>query len=385
MTVTDRKMALGEWQIGLIPNTPRIILDQLDVRQPGVGFSNIVITPTRLDPLVLASADLLAVAAYVGVYRGQPDDLTLEGCGVNWYLGDEDGKGPAYNTGVSTAGGTFAQWAAALKPAWMTAGVVSTISGTFSKVYPATNLLTPLQDVCNAFGAEWRVNTSLKFDIGLPADLFNMASPRAVMVRDKEDSGRDLGLEGILGALTSERDLDDWTRRIDFITGSSASPVVTVADGGVAALDVPYRAGNGSALPVDRIIEAFDTPSGSETSLAAAQYGRFNSAHQELTLSSSMYDVSKSFNVGDNIYVYDRARGIFDLTNPVIYRGVTIYPEIIRCVGLTWPVREGMGVYSRQWVKGVSSWTEKWIDLSNYIAWETGDTTVEVGNLPRPT
>lgn len=376
-------MGVGQWELQLREDTPRSILAQLRVDLPGVGFSNIVITHAPFDDVdSVADADFLRMARYAGVYRRQPDELTLNGAGAAVYISDEDDKGPSYAGGLSTAAGTFAQWAAALKPGWMPTGIVSAIAGTFPKTYGPTTLKKPLQEVADAFGAEWRISTDFKFDFGRPQDLFRL-DPTAIMVRRQGDGGRDTELTGIVGELDVKRDLEDWTRRIAYVTGTDEAPVVTTADGGVAAIDVPYRAGNGSALTMDRYIDGSNTEQGSAASLAAAQYGRFSVTHQEMALKTGEYDVQQSFDVGDNILVYDPLRGIYDTANAYTYRGQLIQPEIIRCVGLTWPIRRGAGVYLRHWVRGTSDWAVRYLDLTPYVDWEDGDTTVELGAKPR--
>lgn len=381
MTVTERLMGIGEWSLSLRDDTPRAVMDRLDVRT--AGFSQIVITPTPVDIQSLGDG-ALPLARYVGVYRKQPSDYGMAGAGLAMYVADEDGKGPVYTTPIGGSGATFAFWATTLRPSSLTAGITSTFAGQFTKIYNHTNLRDPLDDVCSYFGAEWSITNDFKFNIGLPSALF-ATTPRAVITAKEGEGGRDFGIVGVTGDLGVQRDLEDWTRRVDYFTGSEASPALTLADGGVAANDIPYRTPSGAALPMDRIIEDYSGTTGTDaTGLANAQFGRFRNPRQQLSLSSRQYDIGQDVRVGDNVYVYDPVRGIRDMTKQINYRGKLIYPETIRCVGLDgWPIRQGMGVYFRYWTRPASTWVLNWLDLTNYMKWETGDTTIEVGAKPR--
>lgn len=394
MTVTERLMGVGQWELPLVRDTPRSVLDQLDVRRRGVGFGHVVITSNPMD-ITLGDA-ILSVARYTGVYRKQPSEFEMAGAGLAAWIGDEDGKGPAFigRLGDSASGiptGSFAEWADTLRPNALTAGFTSSISGGYGMWFHRTGLRKPLEEICDVFGAEWRVNPDFSFDIGTPADLFRL-DPEAVIVRRKGDGGRDFNITGIVGDLEVERDLEDWVRRAVHYLGTGEAPVTGIGTGSVAALDVPYRRPDGQAIDMDILIEDFGglpdgiSPTDAQNAAnaeAAKDWARLKNPHQELTVSSITYDIGNDVQVGDNLYVYDRLRGIYEEQNPIQYRGQTIYPEIIRCVGLKWPIRRGMGVYFRGFEKGSSSWNVTWLDLTNFVDWEDGETTVEVGDKPR--
>lgn len=383
-------MGAGSWDLRLRTDTPRSLLDQLDVRRSGVGFGHVVVTASPVE--VELGDGILSLARYAGVYRKQPSEFEMSGAGLAVWIADEDGKGPAYTGRLGdTVDGSFAQWITALTPAALEPGFTSSIAGTFNKWFHRTGLREPLNVVCEYFGAEWRVNPDFTFDAGLPSDLF-ITDPSAVIVRRTGDAGRDYNITGIVGDLEVERDLEDWVRRAVHYLGTDEAPVVGIGDGGVAAHDVLYRRPDGEAINMDLLTEDFGTlPDGTSgpDALAAANaeagkdFTKFRYPHQELTVSSVAYNIGDDVRVGDNVFVYDRSRGIYDEYNQVTYRGQTIYPEIIRCVGMQWPIRRGMGVYFRGFTKGDSSWSVNWLDLTNFVDWESGDTTVEVGAKPR--
>lgn len=379
--ITERLMGVGKWSLKLSEETPVQVMQALDPRTS--SFGHIVITPTAVDggPGVLSDATMLARSIYTGILRRQPSDYEIGGVGVNAYMGDDDTG--LYTASLSVASAyTFALWAAALRPAFLTAGITSTISGAYNNTYTLTTYKQPLLDVCDRFGAEWRVTNDFKFDIGTQTDLFR-TTPIAIVARKKGDGGRELGLAGIVGDLEIARDTDDWVRRVRYLSG--AGPTVTTADGSVADADVPYRAPDGTALQWTKIVTAPSTvPAGSETAMATAEYNKLKNPRQEFAVSSRNYDISADVRVGDNVYVFDPERGIEDTANQIIYRGSVIRPEIIRCVGYTRPVVRGMGVYFRRYVNVAGTWTVEWTDLTNHVVYETGDTRIEVGAKPRP-
>lgn len=375
-------MGVGAWKLALRVDTPRRVLDRLDPRVNGFGQLVILPAPLPGGPKSVSEANLLARARYAGVLRKQTSDTAFAGCGLNVYMGDEDGKG-IYDASLSVASPYgFDKWAAALRPSFLTAGITSTISGVYNNTYTYKTRKTALADVCNRFEAEWRVNPNFTFDIGLQADLF-LQTPKSVIL--PKGGGRELGVRGIPGDLQVARDVEDWARRVVMLSG--AGPTATAADGSVADADVQYRAPDGKALQWVKVFNAPSTvPAGSETPLATVEYFRNASARQEFTLSTEHYDIGADIRVGDMLYVYDESRGIRDLTSTVIFNGEVLRPEIIRCVGYSWPLSEGMGVYFRFPVdNNTDTWTFDYVDLTEFVIWEDGETTVEVGAIPRPT
>lgn len=378
--ITERLMGIGSWTVQLRSDTPRPIMEAIDVRRS--GFGHIAITPTPIDTWAISDAQILSMVRYLGVYRKQPSEFGMAGGGTALWISDEDGQGRSFVTSLSTTNGTFAEWVSALRPADLLAGITSTISGTLAKTYYRTGLRPPLDDVCAYFGAEWRVTNELKFDIGLPADLFR-TTPTSVIVRTKGDGGRDHNVQGIVGNLDVVRDVEDWTRRAVYYTGTAATPEVNSQDGGVADADVIFRGPFGAGAVRDRLVEGFSSPSASGPGYALAMYNQYKTPRQELRLSTDLYDIGQDVRVGDSVYVYDPMRGMQNLDTQITYRGKVIYPETIRCVGLQWPIRAGMGVYFRYYTKPSTTWVVNWLDLTPYVIFESGETQVEVGAKPR--
>jgi hypothetical protein len=91
--------------------------------------------------------------------------------------------------------------------------------------------------------------------------------------------------------------------------------------------------------------------------------------------------------VGAYIKVWDPDNHVWRLENEFVnyafgaptetfYNGHVCWPSVQRVYGITMPVREGMGVYL---VRGDGDI----IDLTRYVKWETGTSTIEVGAPPR--
>ena len=91
MSVTERVMAAGEWSLQLVEDTPRRVMEAIDIEV--AGFGQLVILPSRLDPRNHTDAGMLSCARYTGLFRKQEGDFRLSGPGLPILLGDEDGKG----------------------------------------------------------------------------------------------------------------------------------------------------------------------------------------------------------------------------------------------------------------------------------------------------
>lgn len=390
MTVTERLRGIGAWSLSLRPDTPTQVKNLM---LPEVsGYGHIVITPNRVDLGAMSDEDALALSRYTGIFLARDEqNLTLSGYGVNAWLGDGN-KGRSFglfgpgagagNTYITT--GAFSQWVdAILQDGFLTEGTISSISGTYTVVHERGFFRDVLDAVCDRFGADWVVRPDFSLDVGTQADLFRV-TPEALIVRHRADSGRDIAIRGVTGELDMTRDVEDWARRVIFWWDDSGSPTASIADGGVAEADVPFRGPTGGPPLIDRIVDGSRVDSsGDAAALAAAHWAQTSGVRAEMTLRSNEYDIGRDVAVGDNVYVFDHERGIFDLNNPVTYRGQTIYPRVIRCVGYTWPIRQGMGVWFRRYRKVGGNWELEWIDLTPYVVWEDGNTTVEVGAKPR--
>jgi hypothetical protein len=366
-------MGVGSWSLPLSPNIPRKVLDSLNVEK--VGFGHIVVTKTHIDPLNYSDATILGMSKYTGVYRAQPDEFTMTGVSLAAWLSDEDNKGNLIETAL-TATQNLAAWITALRPPALTAGTVTSPAGTVSQTFYLSSPADAINVVTSALGCEWRINPNFTLDAGL-ASVMYPATPKAVIIRAAGESGRDLNVTGVQGGVELNRDLEDYsTKIIVSSTGATGATAVATATAG----SVPYFDGLGNTVTIKRTVDIGQVDPASAPGFATTELGLFNTVHREMTLDATTYDISADIHVGDPLWVYDALLGLIDQTQQQYYRGKVITPMVTRCVGYTWPIQNGMGVYFRYFAGGVATY----IDLTNYIAWETAGTQIEIGVNPRP-
>lgn len=370
MSVTERLMGLGSWSVTLRDDTPLSVLARLNVTTK--LFSHVLITPIWVDPNAVSAASLLGLARYSGVYRKQEHQTVLSGPGPAMWLGDEDDKGDLCENagaGIALSGASFATSVAAVRPASLTAGTVTAIAGSYTQswLYKSPRLM--LDMVCDFFGGEWRVNPNFTLDAGPASSLF-VTTPTAVALR--KGGGKDLTIDGLRALeLTRDSDGEDFTERV-IIVGNAG---VGAASSGSTA----YKDPQGATVAMKRLVESSEVDAGNETVAAQAVLNRFSSIRREARLVTDEYDVGGTVKPGDYLYVYDVEQRLFNTANQIPYRGQTIYPISLRCYGSTWPVERGMGVYFRDMTSG----SAVIIDLTEYVQWETGAATLEVGASPR--
>lgn len=370
MTITERVMSAGSWDVTLSPNTPRGVLAAIDVEV--AGFQNLVVTPVHLDPRDHTDATMLARARYVGVYRAQSGDFTLSGAGLPIYLGDEDNKGDVFESTRTTTNGYLSEWVPAIRPATLSAGTTTDPGGAYTGTFLLQTAKDAFEVLNDFFGTEWRVNNDFTLDVGTAAVLYG-TTPTVMLLHNAGQGGRDVRMTGVQGGADATRDLEDWTRKLVYVTGSEASPTITTA-----SQTSPYYSPLGAAIIMDRLVEAYNDDGPSPSTMAAAQLGRFADATRQFSISAGQYDIGRLAPIGSPVYLY-APPVLMDSGNPVEFQGRTTYPVETRVLGYTFPLRAGCGVYLRL-NDGVDV---TWTDLTEYVEWETGDVTVEIGALPR--
>ena len=131
---------------------------------------------------------------------------------------------------------------------------------------------------------------------------------------------------------------------------------------------------------LDRLIEgnSNDGSAADPQAQANMQLGRFDSIRREITVDYGTYEIGHIAPVGSYVWLY-APPVVMDAANPVQFRGRVCYPVKVRLMGCTWPISRGLGVYMRITFGGT-----RWVDLTDYVAWESGDVGLEVDSLPRP-
>lgn len=374
MTVTERVMGAGGWSIQLRSDTPVAVRDQIQIDDR--AFSHLIVTKTHVDPIALGDTAMLARARYTGVYRTQKQDsLVLGGCGLAFWLGDEDGKGDIPETAISLTSGSLPSWVTALKPASLSAGTVTDPGGSLTNSFILCSRRDALNSIMATFSTEWRINPNFTLDVGTAAVLYP-ATPPAVIVRSRGESGREPNITGIEGSVGTERDVEDYATDV-LLASQSADGVTDITKASSGA--TTYKDPQGNAVILKKVVGSYNVDTTATSGVAAAELDRVSEVRQALTLSATTYDIAGDIQVGAPVYVYDPLQNLTDTANEVPYRGRTIHPAISRVLGYTWPVKRGMGVYLRYWDGSAFSWA----DLTPYVVFEAGSTTVEVGAIPR--
>lgn len=368
MSVTEIASAIGDWSVKLKADTPQYILDKLGY------FGHIAITAARVDAEA-AGDSLLGAARYVGVLRDRSfgaNNKSIGGAGMAVWLGDEDDKGEILEEPLVFTDSTFTAAIAAALPDAVTAGTITALAGTYSGSHMFQSSRKVIDFICSIFDAEWRVNGDGTLDAGEIADLY-ITDPKTAILRNR--SGLELTYKALDGIASLDSDVKDFTTRVLLIAeGTEAATVSATAD--INPLLNPYLDIHGNPVKRTRIISEQQTDATNASARAQLQLNRFTSPRDALKLSTRHYDIKGDVSPGDYVWVYDPEARLMDLDNPIDFHGQEIYPIKLRVFQLSWPIFEGMGVQYR-------AQDGEWVDLSDYVEWETGETSVTVGGYNR--
>lgn len=363
MGVSEVLMKPGSWSLKLVESTPKSVLSALDWNQTATaGFGHIFIFKAPVKSTQFSDANLKSLALYAGILRERPDARTFGGPGMVAWLGDEDDKGDILETAVTQTAATLQTWVNALRPAALSAGT-SLAAGSYTGTFQWVTRRKALDAVCAALGYEYRVNPSGTLDANTVATLYG-STPTGFVTRRTEERSAYIGI--LANQLETGADLDDYTTKVRAIAKTGL--------GTASGAATPYKDINGNAVVITRVIE---TPEAEDANAAAtALINRFSAQRKSVRLSSDTYAIHGSVKVGESVYVYDPRSGLVDTANQVHFSGQLTFPVSLRVYGYTWPIREGMGVLFRN---GAGTWT----DLTDWVEWDTGSTTIDVGGYQR--
>ncbi|GAA3027192.1 fibronectin type III domain-containing protein [Streptosporangium longisporum] len=368
MAVTEVLMGLGSWGVQLSEETPREVLDRLQF------FSHLALVPGRVT-VAEYQDELLSMARYVGVLTGRESERrkAIRGQGMAVWLGDSDDKGEVLETAVQVNGATFPNAIRALlgSSTAVVEGVLHSAAGTYTGRHQWQSRRQAIDYVCSTMGCDWRVNGNGTLDAGPPASLFK-TTPTCVIVREGA-AGPDMALTGLPGDMALARDVEDWTSRVVLLAEGEGASVATAA---VSILSNPYLDLRGQPVRRTRLVSESGTATGNAQARAQLQLNRFSGTRDAMRLSAADYDIRGAFVPGDWVWVYDPDSGLYDTDNEIIYRGQRINPIRLRAVESSWPVAQGMTVACRHQ-------DGTWMDLTPHVLWESGATSVVVGELHR--
>jgi hypothetical protein len=380
VAVTEVLRGLGQWSIQLDPEK---MDDEKWQAIAGSYFGHICIHVGRPDVRVSGDS-LLRTSRYTGVYIGTADaqhQRALDGFGMAYWLGDAENKGDVRESLLSFTNSPFDDTIRALLP--LSGSVVEGTIHDISEIWSGTHQYqTPLQDidyVSQTLGAAWRVNGDASLDAGYESHLF-VVNPETIVTRKMlngfdNQASYDMFVRGLDGSSSTTRDVEDFTTRV-LLIAQNAEGATSTADADILPGLNPYLDMHGNPVKITRIVQESDTDPTNADARAQLQLNRFTGTRDALTLSTSKYDVKGDLSVGDYLWVCDPLMDLVDVNNEVPFRGKLINPMRLRLTETTWPVVKGYSVMFR-------TYTGEWFDLTDYVTWETGDTSLVVGGYNR--
>lgn len=401
MPITETFMDGAPWSVTLMDDTPRWVLDAIDVRTR--LWASIVITPHHIGVGDVADATLLSLARYVGVYLGMGAGRTsLRGEGLIWWLG-QDGDGGdlhasedfEYGTG-DTAKLTDAVTDLIFNGSnGLTEGSVAgpeeyytvQLEGGDTKREVLDTLMSKSGDL-----SVWKLTPEGVLSIGTPASLWPTTTTPTVMLTP--DGGQDAVVAGVFADFVAAELNGDDVRNDVFVDWQDG------VNNGRALLSTPSGwknfAGGTPVVrtlidwrpkrprpPTERWRKLAAWQIRSETTadkMAARELNERSEVRQEIVVEVDEYDPWRwAMSPGNWVYLWDPDTGVIDTTREVYYRGDVTHPDLGRVDQWTTPIQDGYGVYIRYW--NGSSFT--YYDLTNWVEPEDGATKLTIGHRDR--
>ena len=387
MSVTQVHEALGSFEFELLSVIPREVLDNIQ------HFDHIAVIPGRIDPRQYGDGCLDA-ARYVGVIRRKKyaddgrtnliqDDIRISGVGMEFWLGDDDGKGNVIESPVEFNGATFSTVLNTLRPSSVGAGTIHSVSGSYAGRHVYETPRDAIKYVCQIMSTEsvpvgYKVTNSAKLDAGPEANLY-VTNPTCLILRKGNSQGEDMYLRSLPSTVDMDIDMEDFATRVVMLAESDGDTLATgTADIGTVAPGVNvYKDLFGNALSLTKLVNESDTLEENADKRAEIALRSVMDPHRTLTISTDDYDVHGTFEVGDYIYIYDPDGGLIDLNNEVTIRGLRVNPLKLRVTEMDFPITEGYTVAHRDR-------DGNWTDLSDYVHWEEEQPSqVVIGDFAR--
>lgn len=362
--------ALGSWDLNLAAFTPQSVLDKLGY------WGSIVITSSPVDPTRYGDV-LFDHARYVGVLRGRDfkqGNKGIAGVGQSFWVGDEEDKGHAIEAEINLVAQTFNESLNSIVPPTVTLGDVYPQVGLFTQKFKLTGRRAALDYFCEMYGCEWRVRGKAILDVGKPEQLYNPA-PSCAIIRGVPEGGIDTdGVRALPGDASLSADMDDYSTRV-IMVGSGNGLTVAVGTADIAPEKNPYVDLKGNPLKLTRLVSENNTSLINADARAEITLEPFTDPREAIKLSTRTHDIAGDLQVGGYVWVEDHEAKLIG-TEQVNFKGMRLRPLKLRVTELAWPVEAGMGVAYR-------TNAGEWLDLTPYIEWEDGDTTVTVNAYDR--
>lgn len=373
MAVTEILRAVGSWSLNLSEDVPQSVWDSMGY------YGHVAVHPGPVDVRV-AGDSLLDSARYVGVLRQKNHDdsgFTVGGGGMALWLGDEDGKGWVIEDPLVITDKTLEQATRLILPPAASAileGSYFALPGgpLFTNTFQWVTQREALNYLTDTLNADWKVLGSGLLHVGPESSLF-VTTPKTLVMR--RDQGTDLAMRAFPGILATDQSISDFTTRVVLLASDDSGSVAT-ADADISPGLNGYKDVHGTTLNMTRLISESSTDFTNAPARAQLQLNRFSGTSDALTLSTADYDVKGNVQPGDYLWVWDPEHNLVDNTGEIIFQGRRINPIKLRLTEVTWPVVQGMHVAFR-------TATGSWLDLTPYVEWENGTTTLVVGGFSR--
>lgn len=388
MPITDRLMQTGSWSLQLMPRTP----DNIRRAIATLG-SQIYFTPAEIPDEGLDLAGLRSAAFYAGlVTRRAKRSLRFGGPNLLGYL--VSAKGGIGETGAAISPAlpyTFTQviqdWVETSTTNSNGIGYGTAYSPTATTIADATlysqnpPFKTAFDTIAKTTGNEYVLRPTGLMDYGIATALFN-STPRVLIAPGYA------GIEGDLRAL--EVDEQSWDPQGDIDSYRNNGYVISndALNWDQAVSNLSDRVRFCDFNDPTTAVGFFSDPIRSNTNdvgdlndLAQAAANEFSTEHLTLPAQVREYCLHRYAIPGDWVDVFDVEADILDRTNPQPFQGDVIFPKAMRLMGFTSPIEHGMGV---RVVDGsvVSSGGQEITNITNYVRWEQGLTSLELDSSP---
>lgn len=347
MRVTEGLMQVGDFTLGLRPETPQTIRQAIRIAtRARSGYVATFDTPT--------DSPTLDAALSVGWLTKRTGRYQFAGIDLAGVLQSNGNLGKHVTSNTAYAAQTLSAWFDDLLPfGGITKGTVTNTGTSPALTWPMGLGLREMIDyVCAQAGAVWRLNTDGTIDAAAPDTLFG-TSP-SVLVSDSETteitSGSLSGIRGRVGGI-----LEDSSqlakRTIGYGEGFGDDiEVASTTSSGTIMVGI-----DGNSLQTDRPIDLQSSTGTELTSLTAAAAARFAEPRDAFAVFGETSGVRDRISPGDPIYVYDLDADVYG-DDLVSFSGEAIRPLLVRVTGMTWETHRGQGVWL--YLPADDAWTD---------------------------
>jgi len=408
MPISERHMGGGNFSVQFNQEfTPTAVIESIK------EWGHIVITPQEVDIKTLTDTEIKSLSSYTGIVLNrilEQGVISITGSSLDLYMGDGAGKGMVIAesnsvgkvrnyTGTTLAETLFNSTAQTNKPLGIMLdesgntqaiiqGTITNPAGTYTGSHFVETAGSALTFVSEILNTEYRVNPNGTLDAGPAANLFEgvgTATPKSIVV--KTAYGQDPSMEGVVPqGLKTEFDARDFVSRVDFTGEVGFFDIATDVAGEANISSNPYKDLHGNALKRVALVQEPDIKASLLNQRAQTILNELSRVKKVLNLDLEQYEISGDMKVGDFIFAFDPDIGFIDTAadataesrslNEITFRGQNINPVKVRVKGITYPIRNGMGVYFRDK-------DGNYTDLSQYAQFEQGSAQIELGDTMR--